>query len=158
MFDQPDLEALLRTNLKRYPRAELRGDVEVTDVAADGGGRVRVTYADRTDGGEHIVDADYVLGCDGANSIARARIGSRMDDLGFDQRWLVVDVATSADLGQWEGVHQVCDPVRAGTYMRIGETRYRWEFRLLDGETAADFDTLDTLGPLIAAVGGQRPP
>jgi 3-(3-hydroxy-phenyl)propionate hydroxylase len=150
MFDQPDLEALLRTNLKRYPRAELRGGVEVTDVATDGGGRVRVTYADRTGGGEHTVEADYVLGCDGANSIGRARIGSSMTDLGFDQRWLVVDVATSADLDQWEGVHQVCDPVRAGTYMRIGETRYRWEFRLLDGETAADFSTLDTLGPLIA--------
>lgn len=149
MFDQPDLEALLRTNLKRNPRAELRGGVEVTDVAPDGGGRVRVSYADRTGDGERTVEADYVLGCDGANSIARARIGSRMEDLGFDQRWLVVDVATSADLDQWEGVHQVCDPVRAGTYMRIGETRYRWEFRLLDGETAADFNTLDTLGPLI---------
>ncbi len=93
--------------------------------------------------------ADYVLGCDGANSMARTRIGSHMQDLGFEQRWLVVDVATSADLGQWEGVHQVCDPYRAGTYMRIGETRYRWEFRLLDGETSADFNTLDTLGPLI---------
>src|SRR5262249_33228919 len=27
MFDQPELEALLRTNLKRYPNAELRGNV-----------------------------------------------------------------------------------------------------------------------------------
>ena len=33
-----------------------------------------------------------------------------MRDLKFEQRWLVVDVATDADLGQWEGVHQVCDP------------------------------------------------
>ncbi len=149
MFDQPDLEALLRANLKQYPNAELRGDVEVTDVAEDGDGRVRVTYTDRIGGGEQVVAADYVLGCDGANSIARSRIGSHMQDLGFEQRWLVVDVATSAGLDQWEGVHQVCDPDRAGTYMRIGETRYRWEFRLLDGETSADFSTLDTLGPLI---------
>ena len=74
----------------------------------------------------------------------------RMEDLGFEQRWLVVDVATVADLDQWEGVHQVCDPVRAGTYMRIGETRYRWEFRLLDRRDAPhDFDTLDALRPLI---------
>src|SRR6185369_12954256 len=42
-----------------------------------------------------------------------------------------------------------CDPERAGTYMRIGATRYRWEFQLQDGETAADFATLDALGPLI---------
>jgi len=149
MFDQPALEALLRTNLGRNPRAVLRGSVEVTDVADDGRGRVRVTYSDRADGSQHVVDADYVLGCDGANSITRARIGSRMEDLGFEQRWLVVDVATSAELHQWDGIHQVCDPVRAGTYMRIGEARYRWEFRLLDGETAADYADLDALAPLL---------
>ena len=32
MFDQPEFEALLRNNLKRYPHATLRGDAEVTDV------------------------------------------------------------------------------------------------------------------------------
>ena len=73
-----------------------------------------------------------------------------MRDLKFEQRWLVVDVATDADLDQWDGVHQVCDPVRAGTYMRIGDTRYRWEFRLLPGETAEDYDSLAALKPLIA--------
>ena len=35
------------------------------------------------------------------------------EDLRFEQRWLVVDVATDADLDQWDGVHQVCDPDRA---------------------------------------------
>jgi 3-(3-hydroxy-phenyl)propionate hydroxylase len=149
MFDQPDLEALLRTNLARHPSARLRGGVEVVDVDQDGDVRVRVTYSDRAAGTMHVVDADYALGCDGANSLTRSRIGSRMEDKGFEQRWLVADVATGADLHQWEGVHQVCDPVRAGTYMRIGETRYRWEFQLVDGETAADFDTMETLAPLL---------
>ena len=55
-----------------------------------------------------------------------------------------------ADLDQWDGVHQVCDPVRAGTYMRIGLSRYRWEFRLLPGESADDFRSLQALKPLIA--------
>ena len=44
-----------------------------------------------------------------------------MEDLGFEQRWLVIDVATTADLDQWDGVHQVCDPDRAATFMRIGD-------------------------------------
>jgi 2-polyprenyl-6-methoxyphenol hydroxylase-like FAD-dependent oxidoreductase len=149
MFDQPELEALLRANLKRYPHAVLRGDAEVTEID-DSGRCVRVTFTDRSDGRVHQVDADYVLGCDGANSVVRAQIGSAMRDLKFQQRWLVVDVATNADLHQWDGVHQVCDPVRAGTYMRIGPARYRWEFRLLTGETADDFSSLDTLRPLIA--------
>ncbi|MEZ0351611.1 bifunctional 3-(3-hydroxy-phenyl)propionate/3-hydroxycinnamic acid hydroxylase [Mycobacterium sp. pR1184] len=149
MFDQPELEALLRVNLKRNPQAQLRGDAEVTDVT-DTGEYVRVTFTDRTDGTVHQVDTDYLLGCDGANSLVRAQIGSAIKDLNFEQRWLVVDVATEADLHQWEGVHQVCDPTRAGTYMRIGASRYRWEFQLLDGECADQFGTLTALRPLIA--------
>jgi len=150
MFDQPALESLLRANLTSHPDVELRGAVEVTSVAERSDGRIQVTYVDRTDDSEHSVDADYVLGCDGANSIVRTHIGSSMRDMRFEQRWLVIDVATDAELDQWEGVHQVCDPVRAGTYMRIGPTRYRWEFRLLPDEAADDFRTLDALKPLMA--------
>lgn len=149
MYDQPELEGLLRANLKRYPNAELRGGVDVTGIVSNGD-YVRITFTDREDGQVHQVDADYLLGCDGANSVVRAQIGSTMRDLKFEQRWLVIDIATDADLRQWEGVHQICDPVRAGTYMRIGESRYRWEFRMLPGETVGNFDTLAALRPLIA--------
>jgi 3-(3-hydroxy-phenyl)propionate hydroxylase len=150
MFDQPVFEELLRTNLTRYPEVTLRGDAEVTGISDRGGGRVRVTFTDRTDGREHWVDADYLLGCDGANSMVRDYIGSSMRDLRFEQRWLVIDVESPVDLKQWDGVHQLCDPRRAGTFMQIGDTRYRWEFQLLAGETADDFRTLPALRPLIA--------
>ena len=149
MFDQPVFEQLLRTNLQRYPQAALRGDVEVTDIIAGEHGLTRVVYAGRGDRRERAVDADYVLGCDGANSVVRERIRATMADLRFNQRWLVVDVATTADLNQWDGVQQICNPQRAATYMRIGDNRYRWEFRLLAGETADTYATLDALRPLI---------
>ncbi|BBX69460.1 bifunctional 3-(3-hydroxy-phenyl)propionate/3-hydroxycinnamic acid hydroxylase MhpA [Mycolicibacterium psychrotolerans] len=150
MFDQPELEELLRRNLTRYRHAEFCGDTEVLDVTEESGGRLRLRAADRASGREFAITADYVLGCDGANSMVRNAMRSTMRDLNFEQRWLVVDIATAADLGQWEGVHQVCDQHRAGTYMRIGRTRYRWEFALLRHESAADFQTLDALRPLIA--------
>jgi 3-(3-hydroxy-phenyl)propionate hydroxylase len=73
-----------------------------------------------------------------------------MRDLRFAQRWLVVDVATDAELDQWDGVHQVCNPDRAATYMRIGGDRYRWEFQLCAGESTADYDSMDKLHPLIS--------
>ncbi len=149
MFDQPELEAVLRANLQRYACAEVRGNAEVTEITETEQG-VRVSFTDRGDGRVHRVDATYLLGCDGANSTVRAQIGSAMRDLNFEQRWLVIDVATETDLRQWDGVHQVCDPNRAGTYMRIAPARYRWEFQLLDGETADDFGTLTALRPLIA--------
>jgi len=157
MFDQPELEHLLRINLKDQATVTLRGDVEVTGVTQDGAGRVRVDFTDKVTGGHESVLATYVLGCDGANSVVRSAIGVTMEDLGFEQRWLVVDVETAVDLGQWEGVHQVCDPARAATYMRVGRTRYRWEFRLLPGETASDFGSLASLRPLMQPWLGEIP-
>lgn len=150
MFDQPELEAILRANLKRQAGVTIRGNTEVTGLAQGDAGRVRVNVADRITGAKDTVLAEYVLGCDGANSLVRASIGATMQDLKFAQRWLVVDVATDADIAQWEGVHQVCDPVRAATYMRIGQTRYRWEFRLAPGERADQYRDLSRLHPLIS--------
>ncbi|MGC1211665.1 MAG: bifunctional 3-(3-hydroxy-phenyl)propionate/3-hydroxycinnamic acid hydroxylase [Micromonospora sp.] len=156
MFDQPELEAILRQNLKRYGTATLRGNVEVTALTQDAGG-VRVDFTDTATGEHESVRSAYVLGCDGANSLIRASIGAAMQDLKFAQRWLVIDVVTEADLGQWEGVHQLSDPARAGTYMRVGKTRYRWEFQLAPGETADDFRDPARLHPLIAPWTGKTP-
>ncbi|QYA99997.1 bifunctional 3-(3-hydroxy-phenyl)propionate/3-hydroxycinnamic acid hydroxylase (plasmid) [Rhodococcus sp. USK10] len=151
MFDQPQFEEILRANLTRHPKASLRGNVEVTRLADDHTtGSVRVDFTDRSTGVQESVQARYVLGCDGANSLVRNQIQATMRDLKFDQRWLVVDVATTTDLGAWEGAHQVCDPVRAATYMRIGHTRYRWEFRLTPGETADDYRDIARLHPLLS--------
>jgi 3-(3-hydroxy-phenyl)propionate hydroxylase len=157
MFDQPELEAMLRANLKTYPHALFRGDVEVTGVTQTGPDRVRVSFLDRVRGGEHSVQASYVLGCDGANSAVRAGIGAHLYGLPFQQTWLVIDVDTDAELNQWEGCHQLCSPQRAGTYMRVGPTRHRWEFRLLDGETAADYQNISDIEPLIAPWLGTTP-
>lgn len=150
MFDQPAFEALLRNNMKKRTGARFRGNSEVTGITQHGPDRVRVTFTDRLGGTAHFVETRYVLGCDGANSIVRASIGATMADLRFEQRWLVADVVTDAELNQWDGVHQVCNPARAATYMRIGPARYRWEFRLLPGETADDYDTMEALRDLIA--------
>ncbi|MHA7288687.1 bifunctional 3-(3-hydroxy-phenyl)propionate/3-hydroxycinnamic acid hydroxylase MhpA [Arthrobacter sp. MDT3-24] len=156
MFDQPELEQLMRNNLRIMPTVTLRGNVDVLGVTQDDAA-ARVEFTDRVTGARESVRTSYVLGCDGANSVVRGAIGAEMEDLGFEQRWLVIDIDTSAPLNQWEGVHQLCDSRRAGTYMRVGEVRYRWEFRLLPGETAADFATMDTLHTLIRPWTGDVP-
>ncbi|MFI9634183.1 bifunctional 3-(3-hydroxy-phenyl)propionate/3-hydroxycinnamic acid hydroxylase [Nocardia sp. NPDC051929] len=149
LFDQPELEALLRANLALHPAVSLRGGVEVTGLTVEKD-CIRVDFEDRATGASESVRARYVLGCDGANSLVRTAIGARMQDLRFEQRWLVVDLATTVDPGHWGGVHQVCDPHRAATYMRIGKTRHRWEFRLRPGESADDYRDLARLWPLLA--------
>ncbi|MER7492132.1 bifunctional 3-(3-hydroxy-phenyl)propionate/3-hydroxycinnamic acid hydroxylase [Streptomyces pharetrae] len=142
LFDQPDLERLLRDALARHPECELRGGVEVLAVEhaaeddpgreAPGGppGRVRVTVRDAAGGEPERLWAEAVLGCDGAGGLTRSAIGAVWEDLRFEETWTVVDVRTRLPVRTWEGVDQVCDPARPGTFMRIGEDRYRWEFRV----------------------------
>ncbi|MEV0555955.1 bifunctional 3-(3-hydroxy-phenyl)propionate/3-hydroxycinnamic acid hydroxylase [Streptomyces sp. NPDC050597] len=144
MFDQPELERLLRDALARRPECDLRTGVEVVgvDVGEDSNGPVRVTF--RRDGAEEHLWADAVLGCDGAGSLTRDAVGAGWQDLRFEERWTVVDVRTSVPVRCWEGVEQVCDPDRPATFMRIGEDRYRWEFRLRD-EPEADHERLREL-------------
>ena len=95
MFHQPELEHVLRDRLAELPQVDFRGNVEVIAVeqGAHGEEPVRVRYRDLVSGTETEVWADAVLGCDGANSITRTAVGATMEDLGFSQEWLVVDVA-----------------------------------------------------------------
>ena len=70
----------------------------MTDIVRIDPHRVQVTFTDRVSGHKKHAEANYLLGCDGANSVVRASIGASMEDLKFQQRWLVVDMATAADL------------------------------------------------------------
>ncbi|MEU5328924.1 bifunctional 3-(3-hydroxy-phenyl)propionate/3-hydroxycinnamic acid hydroxylase MhpA [Streptomyces parvus] len=137
-FDQPDLERLLRGALARHPECELRGGVEVLAVEQDQPGsqpgRVRVRLRDASSGTEEYLWADAVLGCDGAGGLTREAIGATWEDLHFEENWTILDVRTDLPVRSWEGADQICDAHRPGTFMRIGEDRYRWEFRLRPDE------------------------
>ncbi|MFF5185778.1 bifunctional 3-(3-hydroxy-phenyl)propionate/3-hydroxycinnamic acid hydroxylase [Streptomyces sp. NPDC000345] len=153
MFDQPALEQLMRDNLTEHPLVTLRGGMEVTALTPSPdscGAPVPVTVRDVDTGVTRTLLADAVLGCDGAGSLVRAAIGSRMQDLAAPQQWLVVDIRCRLPLPAWDGVHQICDPRRAATYMRVGEDRYRWEFRLRTGERPEELTDRERLLALIA--------
>jgi 3-(3-hydroxy-phenyl)propionate hydroxylase len=154
LFDQRDLDAVL---LRAADRAGVvvRGGLEVTGTAAQPDGTVLVTARDAAGGAVRQLRAAAVLGCDGAGSTVRDTIGATLRDLGFSQRWLVLDVrcgpaAGAGVAGDGDGVDQVCDPRRAATFMHLTGDRYRWEFRLHPGESAADLAAPDSLAALTA--------
>lgn len=150
LFDQPELERLLRERVAAEPAIALAEGVEVVDVRQVDGPTPTVVTADRGTGSRDEVRAVAVLGCDGANSVVRSAAGSRMVDLAKSQRWLVVDARCSRDLDSYDGVDQVCSGERAATFLRIGADRYRWEFRLHDGEDVPQGQQLE---PLLAPWG-----
>jgi 3-(3-hydroxy-phenyl)propionate hydroxylase len=142
MFDQPQLEGVLRAAIGKYDCVQYRSGVEVFQITQQHGGpgRVLVRYRESSTGQTHEIWTDAVLGCDGANSLTRSVVGAGMEDLHFDQQWLVVDVKTDSPLDVYDGVQQVCDNGRAATFMPVTPGRYRWEFRLNHGERPEDFE------------------
>jgi 3-(3-hydroxy-phenyl)propionate hydroxylase len=151
MFHQPDLEDLLFARVEEHPLISFRRGAEVTELD---GALAPLTAAPvrvhaRVTGHRQTFTGPLVLGCDGANSTIRELAGIGMDDLGFTERWLVIDIRASAGLDTWDGVEQVCDPARAATFMQVTGDRYRWEFQLRDGEDEAGLITPRALGRLL---------
>jgi 3-(3-hydroxy-phenyl)propionate hydroxylase len=151
MFHQPDLEELLLARIERHPLISLRRDTDVTGLDGTQGpvGVAPVRVHARVAGQPQTFTGQVVLGCDGANSTIRQLAGITMDDLGFTERWLVVDIKAETGLDTWDGVEQICDPARAATFMHVTGDRYRWEFRLRDGEDEAGLITPAALGALL---------
>ncbi len=133
-FHQPDLERVLREGLGRWSTVSLlsRAETFAIEEASDG---LVVRYEDLATGRLNQCRARYVVGCDGARSLVRRLIGQPMEDLGFHERWLVVDVILQRprpDLGDYSVQH--CNSARPATYVRGTGNRRRWEIGLLPGE------------------------
>lgn len=158
-FYQPDLENVLREALaERDSVTLLRGhDLETVKQDAD-----TVVVTARTNVGEFRASAKYLLGCDGGRSSVRRCIGGGLDDLGFDEPWIVVDAlvdgpVTMPDLyGTPEGVDMqavifiIGDPARPTSVIPSVGRHRRWEFMMLPGETGEDYSTIDAVRPLVA--------
>ena len=87
-----------------------------------------------------------MIGCDGARSAMRKALGVALDDLDFEEPWLVVDaevdgpVTFPALTGVPEGADlqrlsvMLCDPRRPATVVPGRGKHRRWEFMLLPHE------------------------
>lgn len=139
-FYQPELEAHLREALAAYANVELRlgvgfegleQDSEGVTLCLSGGGTAR---------------ARHVIACDGARSVVRKALGIKLDDLDFEEPWLVVDAEVDGpvrfpdlngvpDAANLQALSvMMCDPDRPATIVPGRGNHRRWEFMLLPGE------------------------
>ena len=129
-FHQPDLESILREKIESNVHARLMVNVEVSSLEQSDQ-QVTVGFTDRQSGESDSVQARYVVGCDGARSIVRKHINEDVEDLGFKERWLVIDVLLQQEkpeLGDFTIQH--CGRERPATYVRCPANRRRWEISL----------------------------
>lgn len=126
---QPMLDRALRdAALTRGAHLLLGRQALEMSVSADA---VRVTLDD-----DSVVDSEYLIGCDGASSTVRKSQNIALEDLGFDQDWLVVDLhlRNRATSGLPNVTRQVCDRQRPTTLVSGFRDYYRFEFQIQPNE------------------------
>jgi len=143
-FHQPALERVLRRHVATIPKVTAMLGANVKTVA-DLGDSVETVFHLAGANADFCARSKFVVGCDGANSTVRNQSEADYEDLGFRERWLVVDALLTRpkpELGDFS--IQFCDPVRPATYCRNVGDRRRWEISLLDTESPDDFADPDS--------------
>ena len=157
---QPTLEQGIRDAVSTLPNVESYLGLEVSSVEQD----AELCHLElrSAEGEVQRISARYVVGCDGANSMVRAKIGGAQEDRGFEADWLVIDVllkegVTIEKLGI-PAAGQYCNPSRPTTIVpagiRDGKMFRRWEFMRLPGESVAEMETEARIWELLSPWAG----
>jgi 2-polyprenyl-6-methoxyphenol hydroxylase-like FAD-dependent oxidoreductase len=159
---QPVLEDALAGRLREDPNVTLLQGWEAVGFA-DHGDHVEVTVGKTVwepgsarptvTGEQRTLRGRYLVGADGASSAVRGWLGIERDDLGFNERWLDVDARKKRDISFDFDCGQVCDPARPRCVLPLGKRHRRWEWALLPGETAEEFQRPEKAWELLAAEG-----
>ena len=146
MIHQPSVEAALRRELASFANAQLLSACECLSFSEEAEG---ITARLAAPDGERTIRARYLVGADGARSPVRHAAGIAMDDLGFEEPWLVIDTQV-LDYARLPDCNlQICDPARPTTCVLMGEGRHRWEFMILPGEDADQLASDESIARLL---------
>ena len=129
VFNQPAVEKILRERAASFPSVKVQLGSELRGFSVSDA--VELQFADGKG-----ASCKYLVGCDGAASTVRQALGIGLEDLGFDEPWLVVDLLVNErGLARLPQVSiQYCEPARPATYLVGPDNHRRWEIMLLPGE------------------------
>ncbi len=150
VFNQPALERVLRERIAAMPNVAVELGTELIGLAQDADG-VDLDLRDAS-GATRRLRARHVIGCDGASSTVRTFVGIELEDLDFDEPWLVVDVLVNErGLAKLPATSvQYCEPARPSTLVIGPKNHRRWEISLLPGEDPQQAATPERTWQLLA--------
>jgi 3-(3-hydroxy-phenyl)propionate hydroxylase len=150
VFTQPPVEAVLRQRAAEHACIAIQLGTEVTSLAEEPDALALRLHTDH--GMTAEVRARFVIACDGAASTVRRLLDIPLEDLGFDEPWLVVDmlVKDSALAELPSECAQYCDPARPYTYIIGPGNHRRWEIMLNPGEDPRVIEREENVWPLLA--------
>ena len=159
---QPVLEASLASRLRTDPLVDVFCAWEAVDIREhDEFVELEIRRTEKVPGESRPVVTDetrtlrgrYVVGADGAGSFVRRWLGIYREDLGFNEQWLDVDARKKRELQFDFDCGQRCDPRRPTTILPLGKRHRRWEWALLPGETAEQFERPEMAWQLLGELG-----
>ena len=150
LFHQPSMEKAVRDKLDAFDGVNIQLGSEF--IALHQAEDHVVAVVRQPDGRLDEITAKYLIGCDGGRSLVRRYLDIQMEDLNFNEPWVVVDVKLLNDShGLSENAVQLCDPARPTTSVPSGPGRHRWEFMIQPGETADMVNRPEVLTEWISA-------
>jgi len=149
VFTQPPVERALRARVAQLANVTVDLGVEMRALAQDAEG---VELQIDAQGRRHVVRARYAIACDGGSSAVRTQLGIDMEDLDFDEPWLVVDVLVNAQgLARLPRTSvQYCEPERPCTMVIGPKNHRRWEISILPGEDPRELATPEQTWKLLS--------
>lgn len=134
VFTQPPVERALRARVAQMPNVTVALGTELKSLQQDAEGASLSLLSDQ--GVAASLRARWVIACDGGASTVRAMVGIELEDLGFDEPWLVVDVRVNEQgLAKLPKTSvQYCEPQRPCTLVIGPGNHRRWEISLKPGE------------------------
>ncbi|WP_423458948.1 bifunctional 3-(3-hydroxy-phenyl)propionate/3-hydroxycinnamic acid hydroxylase [Ottowia sp. VDI28] len=133
VFTQPPVERALRARVAQMSNVTVELGVEMTRITQDEHG---VALTLEREGTTHQIRARYAIACDGGSSAVRTQLEMPLEDLDFDEPWLVADVLVNEKgLAKLPRASvQYCEPRRPCTLVLGPENHRRWEISLMPGE------------------------
>lgn len=150
VFTQPPAERILREHALSFPCVTVQLGQTLTQITQDA--KLATLTIEGDDGQTSTVQARYVIACDGASSTVRSQVGITLEDLDFDEPWLVVDVLVNErGLAKLPTTSvQYCNPERPSTYLICPGNHRRWEISINPGEDPKQVATPEGTWKLLA--------
>ena len=147
-FIQPQVDNVLLQGLKQYPKTEVLFSRQLMEFSQDA---QSVTLKMKNKQGQNeVVKAQYLIACDGGNSVVRRTLNIGFDGKTAPNQWIVIDIEN--DPLATPHIYLCCDPVRPYVSAALPHGIRRFEFMVMPGETQEELSKPENINKLLAKV------
>lgn len=147
-FIQPQVDNVLLQSLKQYEQTHVLFSRQLIEFSQDQTGvTLKLQTADQT---EEIIQAQYLIACDGGNSIIRRTLNIDFAGKTAPNQWIVIDIEN--DPLATPHIYLCCDPVRPYVSAALPHGIRRFEFMVMPGETQEELSQPENIAKLLSKV------